>query len=337
MNIIIADDSAVVRAILEQNLKKYPDIHILSSVPNGKRLVQAAREYRPDAIVSDSDMPELDGIQTFAAISQELHIPIIILSDSKTERGIISAAPVTCIEKPPLNAYTKDFFDALVSHLENSVKNTSNGTPLSTNRFSDEGRNFKILCIGASTGGPTAVSDVLAGLGNNFSLPILYAQHIEVGADKTMADWFCSVCPNITVKLAENGEEAEAGTVYMAPADKHLVIDYVKANGNPVLSLSDEEPERFLRPAVNKLFRSAAKAYGKNCLAVLLTGMGQDGAEGCKAILENGGHTIVEDKSTCVVFGMPQAAIEMGGAKEVLARPHIPERINALVRKNGAE
>ncbi len=336
MKIIIADDSAVIRAILEQNLKAYANIDIIASVPNGRRLVQAARELHPDAILSDSDMPEIEGTQTFTSLSRELHIPVLILTDSKTAAVHGFSSSVAFIEKPDLSSYKKAFFDALVTKIANLVETASkNPSAHADVFFSDAGKDFKILCLGASTGGPSAVSDVLKGLGNNFPIPILYAQHIEIGADKNMADWFCSVCPNITIKLAEDGEEAKAGTVYMAPADKHLVVTYAKSNGNPVLSLSNEEPERFLRPAVNKLFRSAAKIYGKNCLALLLTGMGQDGAEGCKMILDNGGYTIVEDKSTCVVFGMPAAAIEMGGAKEVLPRFQIPKRVNELVRKDG--
>lgn len=338
MKIILADDSAVVRAIFEQNLKNYPNIHIISSVSNGKRLVQAAKESLPDALVADSDMPEVEGSQTLISLSRELGVPVVILTEQNGQNAQKFSNSVSFIEKPPLNSYTKEFFDSLVEKLANLTENRPKKDSSHSERaFSGKTADFKILCLGASTGGPTAVSDVLKGLGNNFPLPILYAQHIEIGADKAMAQWFCSVCPNIKIKLAEDGEEAKAGTVYMAPADKHLVIEYVKSNGNPVLSLSNEEPERFLRPAVNKLFRSAAKLYGKNCLALLLTGMGQDGAEGCKMILDKGGYTIVEDKSTCVVFGMPQAAIELGGAKEILPRPEIPNRVNELVRKDGTE
>ena len=121
----------------------------------------------------------------------------------------------------------------------------------------------------------------------------------------------------------------------MAQADRHLVIDSISSNGNPILSLSDEPEERFLRPAVNKLFRSAAKVYKNECLAVLMTGMGRDGADGCQMIVENGGYTIVEDKSTCAVFGMPAAAIEQNAAKEILPRDKIAKRILALTGKNG--
>ena len=146
-----------------------------------------------------------------------------------------------------------------------------------------------------------------------------------------MVRWFNQVCPNIPMSLAKDGEIARKGHAYMAPADKHLIIDYVK-NDLPVLKLSDEPPERFLRPAVNKLFRSAAKLYKKSCLALLLTGMGQDGAEGCKEITNAGGFTICEDESTCTVFGMPQAAIEMKAASRVLPRDCIARAVVKMTR-----
>lgn len=335
MNIIIADDSAVVRAILEQNLRNYPDITIVASVSNGKRLLEAAKNKKADAIISDCDMPELQGIDSLTDLSAELHIPIIILRDATFSANKSHLPFSVCfIEKPRLNSYNKAFFENLLSKIKNLIEKSADKNH-SANVKSDSVSGtdgFKVLCIGASTGGPSSVSEVLKALGKDFPLPILYVQHIEIGDDKTMADWFCTVCPNIKVQLANDGEEAKAGTVYMAPADRHLIIDYVKADGSPVLKLSDEEPERFLRPAVNKLFKSASQHYGNSCLALLLTGMGMDGAEGCKQITDMGGWTIVEDKSTCAVFGMPAAAIELGGAKEILPRQEISKRVLELVK-----
>lgn len=321
MKVIIADGSAVVRAILEQNLGKYADMEIAASVPNGRKLIQAVENVRTDAVISGLDIQDPEEKEDLRIVSTEKHIRVLLLSDASNA----SANPfdVEVVEKPKISSYTKDFFESLVVRLRTQTSSAPSGKKIP----------FSVLCIGASTGGPSAVLEVLQGLGSNFPLPILYAQHIDVGADRNMADWFASVCHNVQVKLAENGEEAKAGVVYMAPADCHLVIDYVRPNGNPVLRLSNDDPERFLRPAVNKLFRSAAKFYRSSCLAVLLTGMGADGAEGCKEICGRGGWTIAEDKSTCVVFGMPAAAIAMGGAKEVLPRPEISKRILELVGK----
>lgn len=338
MNIIIADDSAVVRAILEQNLNKIEGIRIVASVSNGRKAVAAAKEYDADVVISDVDMPDMDGIKVASVLYKELHIPVIILSENEKDKIRANMACATAFFlKPSLGGYNEAFFESLkkelvkISQSSAILKKAQQAENLANkNRVEPLSSSFKIVCIGASTGGPSAVATVLQGLGNNFSLPILYAQHLDIGADKNMVQWFCDTCPNIAVRLASDGEEALPGTVYMAPADVHLVIDYVKQNGNPVLSLSKEAPERFLRPAVNKLFRSAAQFYKNAALAVLLTGMGRDGAEGCKAVCNAGGWTIAEDKSTCAVFGMPAAAIELGAAKEVLPRNDIAHRIREL-------
>ena len=326
MKVIIEDSSAVVRAIIEQNLKTYPEIEIIASVPNFKKLVYAIENERPEVVISGVDINEHNEQANLKSLLYDFHIPVLILTEDTSSMTSNEISEI--IEKPNLSSYTKEFFEELVTKLQKLAS-----SPVNMSCGSDPKASFKILCIGASTGGPSAVSEVLQGLGNDFPLPILYAQHIEIGTDKNMAHWFSNVCHNVRVKLAEDGEEAVAGTVYMAPADKHLVVDYLRPNGKPVLKLSDEAPERFLRPAVNKLFRSVAGLYKKNCLAILLTGMGADGAEGCKMICENGGWTIAEDKSTCAVFGMPAAAIEMGGAKEVLPRGKISQRILELVKE----
>ncbi|MCR5612651.1 chemotaxis protein CheB [Treponema sp.] len=332
MKIMIADGSAVVRAIFEQNLKNYADIQIIASVSNCKKIVDCARKEIPDALISGTDLNDESENQALRKLSVDMRIPVIVMTESEMSASSLNSSLKTVsavIAKPGVKEFNKEFFSSLVEKLKEIESHLS----IKTKRIEGTKKEYKVLCIGASTGGPTAVSEVLCGLGENFPLPILYAQHIEVGADKNMARWFNTVCHNLKIKLAEDGEEAKPGTVYMAPADKHLIIDYENSHGNPVLKLSNEEPERFLRPAVNKLFRSAAAIYKSNALAVLLTGMGADGAEGCKTICEHGGWTIVEDKSTCVVFGMPAAAIELGGAREVFPRGEIPKRILELTEK----
>ncbi|MBQ9537946.1 MAG: response regulator, partial [Treponema sp.] len=335
--LIIADDSAVVRAILDQNLTKMGGIEIIASVSNGRRVIDAAKGERPDAVVSDIDMPEMDGLEATKILAKTMHIPVILMSeDSSLSVSAKTAGASGFLAKPRVNEYNKAFFDELVETLGKTVQPMPQEGRGERGSHSHPFRGYRVLCIGASTGGPTAVAEVLKGLGHKFPLPILYAQHIEVGADRNLADWLNGICDNLTVRLARDGEEALPGTVYMAPADRHLVIDFVKGNSHPVLRISDEPPERFLRPAVNMLFRSAARLYGKSCLAVLLTGMGRDGAEGCKLIRDYGGWTLVEDESTCAVFGMPAAAIDMGGACEVHPRGEMAGRILDLAGTRGA-
>lgn len=330
MRIIIADRSAIVRTILEQNLNKYNDINITASVSSCRKVLNIVRTETPDVIICGTDISETIEKDALNTLCSTMKLPILILTQGDGNTALPFSSKFTdTMEKPHLQAYSPSFFDNLIEKLS-LLKEKKTETQSKASKNTEK---FKILCIGASTGGPTAVSEVLCKLGNNFPLPVLYTQHIEIGKDKALVDWLKGVCPNINIKLAKDSETAMPGTVYMAPADRHLVINYIDEAERPVLKLSDEDPERYLRPAVNKLFISAAKNYKNNTLAILLTGMGADGASGCKEICDKGGWTIVEDKSTCAVFGMPAAAIEAGGAKEVLSRQEIPKRILELVNK----
>lgn len=328
MRIMLADDSAVVRTIISQNFSKNENLNIIASVSTCQKLLTNITIENPDVIICGNDTSDENEKVALNTIINKFNIPVLILEDSENNNPFI-AKLTERITKPKLREYNQDFFDKLIQKLNTLMELK----PLSELKNKTNDKKIKLLCIGASTGGPTAVSELLSGLGNNFPLPILYTQHIEVQKDKPLVDWLNNVCKNITVKLAEDGEEAKAGIVYMAPADRHLVISHESNFGKPVLKISDDEPERYLRPAVNKLFNSAAEIYKDTVLAVLLTGMGADGANGCKKICDNGGWTIVEDKSTCAVFGMPAAAIDLGAAKEILPRPAISKRILELVKR----
>lgn len=344
LKVLIVDDSAITRGLFEKAFVRN-NFEIAASVSNGRKAVDFCRDHNVDVVVSDYNMPEMDGIEAAKLLIGELGIPVLIYSEDPSIKTDVLATGAAFEKKPSLQSFDEIVFrdftikvrkavdkaksEGLSSHVNRSERNVESDTDIDS--LLGERASFKVLCIGASTGGPTAVQEVLTGLGNNFPLPVLYTQHIDIGADEKMVRWFNQVCPNIPMSLARDGEIAKKGHVYMAPADKHLVIDYVK-NDLPVLKLSDEPPERFLRPAVNKLFRSAARLYKNTCIALLLTGMGQDGAEGCKEIIKAGGFTICEDESTCTVFGMPQAAIEMKAASRVLPRDCIARAVVKMTR-----
>ncbi len=334
--ILIADDSAITRGIFQKAFSTFDGFEVVELVSNGRKAVDYCKSNSVDFVISDFDMPEMNGIESCNILSKELNLPVCIYSDDASiKTAALEAGAVMFEKKPDLASYSSgsmtDFTTKIFRYCEKKV------TPCSSNKHNKSSiseascSDFKVLCIGASTGGPTAVETVLKGLGNNFPLPVLYVQHIDTGADKKMVEWFNTCCPNVPMELARDGQIAQKGKIYMAPADKHLMINHVKQDGTIILQLSDEPPERFLKPAVNKLFRSAASFFGNECLAVLLTGMGRDGAEGCKEILDNGGYTIVEDKSTCAVFGMPAAAIELKAAKKVYPRDVIASEILKLV------
>ena len=339
IKVLIVDDSAIARGIFEKAFNNTQKFQVVGMVSNGRKAVDFCKENEVHLVVTDYDMPEMNGIEETRILAKELGKPVCIYSeDNSIKTDALEAGAMLFQIKPSFSSFSSQGMVLFIKKIEDSIKNENIAIPVSepvqakeikTKHFPSH--SFKILCIGASTGGPTAVQTVLKGLGLNFPLPILYVQHIDIGSDLKMVNWFKTTCPNIPMELAKDGQIAQNGHVYMAPADKHLVIDFINKEGKPVLKLSDEPPERFLKPAVNKLFRSAAALYEKQCLAVLLTGMGRDGAEGCKEIVDKGGCTIVEDKSTCAVFGMPAAAIELEAATKILPRVTIAAEILQLI------
>lgn len=340
IKILIADDSAIIRAILEKQFSGENGFEIAASVSNGRKAFDDANLLKPDFVLCDNDMPEMDGFSAVGKISSELKIPCGIFSENEEDKtkALANGAALFFV-KPNLASMKKDFFIPIIQQIKNLVLNSkasesSSAAAIDLGALSACANGiagvYKLFCIGASTGGPAATKVVLENLGNDFPLPVIYVQHIGEGGDEKMVDWFNSVCPNIPMSLAKDGEVARPGRAYMAPADRHLVIAGINGEGLPILEVNDEPEERFLRPAVNKLFRSAAKFYKNECLAALLTGMGADGAEGCKMIIDNGGRTLVQNKETSVVFGMPSVAIEMGAASEILPLDKIGQRARVL-------
>ena len=339
IKVLIVDDSAIARGIFEKAFNNTQKFQVVGMVSNGRKAVDFCKENEVQLVVTDYDMPEMNGIEETRILAKELGKPVCIYSeDNSIKTDALEAGAMLFQIKPSFSSFSSQGMVLFIKKIEDSIKNENIAIPASEPAQAKEiktkhfpSHSFRILCIGASTGGPTAVQTVLKGLGSNFPLPILYVQHIDIGSDLKMVNWFKTTCSNIPMELAKDGQIAQNGHVYMAPDDKHLVIDFINKEGKPVLKLSDEPPERFLKPAVNKLFRSAAALYEKQCLAVLLTGMGRDGAEGCKEIVDKGGCTIVEDKSTCAVFGMPAAAIELEAATKILPRGTIATEILQLI------
>jgi two-component system, chemotaxis family, protein-glutamate methylesterase/glutaminase len=185
-------------------------------------------------------------------------------------------------------------------------------------------RTYQLLGIAASTGGPAAVQTVLSSLGSDFPLPILLVQHIADEFSNGFVSWLAGVTPSLRVKLAKSGERPCCGTVYVAPADRHLKF----ADGEIVLDHSAKVSGQ--RPSASVLFQSMARSLGPAGLAVLLTGMGDDGAIGLKEISDAGGHTIAEDASTAVVYGMPKAAADLGAIGEMLPLDKIGPRLREI-------
>ena len=239
--ILVVSNSLEDRKSIVFDLEHTEKIKVISAQPDAKGAINFCCNNTVDAVLSAYDLPEMDGLESIKFLTGDLDIPVIIFSDDESLNSkSISAGAFAFVKKSSLN-----FAEEVLSHLSKIRENSFSQEESSPNDSKDKNKivhenNFQILCIGASTGGPSAVRAILSRLGDNFPIPILYTQHIDSRLDTKFVELFNHDCPNTPMELAENGTVAQKGHVYMAPAKKHLVIDYISKEGNPVLKLSDE-------------------------------------------------------------------------------------------------
>ncbi len=323
IRVLIVDDSVIIRRLLKGVLSKDSRFEVVGEAANGIAAQMQNKVLNPDIIIMDIYMPLLDGIEATRRIMKDKPVPIVLFSSEDTARmgyTALEAGALDMAKKPDNTMQSEHYFKIFKDRLAVLAKKRRSSTTSDTESpasVKKTGGNWRALLIGASTGGPVAVQTVLSGL-KKFPLPILVTQHIDGSFDGAYADWLAETT-GMPVSLAENGELLEAGHVYVAPSDKHLRISPQTNDNSVFAALTDDAPVHFLKPAVDPLFESGAQILKDKCLAVLLTGMGNDGAAGCKKIVDAGGYTICEDEKSCVVYGMPGAAVSMGGASAVLS------------------
>jgi two-component system chemotaxis response regulator CheB len=345
IRILLVDDSAVVRAILKQLAEKDSLIEVCGEATNGLQAIESMKQLQPDAIIMDIAMPVMDGIEATKKIASISSIPVFIFSTEASAQIsylALEAGAVDIIQKPDFSLMT----NAAISQLFNKIIAIVNASrekhdELSTDQYLQKDislqkttplesfrnrKNYKAIVLGASTGGPQAILEILRVLPASFPIPIIITQHIDSTFDKSLVHWLNGYS-KLFVQLVTNTTLAQGGNVYIAPANKHLLISEITTPGNIYISLSEDEALHFLRPSVDKLFFSAAPILKEGCIAVLLTGMGQDGAQGMKTIKDNGGYTIVQDKISCTIFGMPRSAIEIDAVCNTLPLNQIAKEL----------
>lgn len=348
---LIVDDSAIVRAMLKQVMESDGNFIVAGTAVNGQDAIEKKRTIFPDLIIMDLNMPVMDGIEATRTIMQDNgKVPVIVAFTTEDEAKVgykcLEAGAVEVIKKPNLASMTVSDLEQFCERLKLIAKNNPIKIRTKKSRARPKTESpaqatetpvvpikskFNLLVVGASTGGPVAIQTLLKDLGSNFPIPVLITQHIDLMFDRQFASWLDSTT-DFSVVLAEEGTIPEPGYAYIAPAETHLVV--TEDDSSPYacsLSINHDPPLHFLKPAVDKLFCSAAPILKERLLAVLLTGMGSDGAEGCKTIIDNGGKTICQDQDSCVIFGMPRAAIELKGASHVLPLDEIGPFIKSIV------
>lgn len=333
--LFVVDDSALIRLRLRTSFMSSPEIQVVGEAANGEEALKKIPLLKPDVVTLDVEMPVLDGLNTLKQLNQIYPIPVIMLS-SQTTTG--AKATLEALENGAVDFVTKDKdWDKVLAELKEKIKvavtvkrslpRIESLKPSSPNiAIGKNGR--QLVIIGASTGGPPALREVIAKLPPSLPVPVVIIQHITRGFSKPLAEQL-GKATSLKVREAVPGEMLLPGTVYVAPAGYTFKIE---KNGSrftaKIIEPAEYLPAHFY-PSVDEAMLSAAEVAGDKVIGVLLTGMGKDGALGMKAIKERGGYTIAQDEETSVVYGMPKAAVDLGAASRVLPLEEIAREIVA--------
>lgn len=343
IDVLIVDDSEVVRMLLVHLLEGDPGIGVVTAVNGGAAALDFIAEKLPDVILMDIHMEGMDGFEATRLIMETRPVPVVMctgVTDPQAATTIFrayDAGALAVVEKPagfqhPDHArLSRELLDTV--RLMSEVKvvrrwSRSRTTPPPARLpapLPHSATAIQVVGIGASTGGPPALQTLLAGLPKDFPVPVVVVQHITAGFLPGLAEWLSQTTAS-HVQIASHEMDARPGHVYLAPDDFHLGFD---ACGS--IRLTKTPPENGLRPAIDHLFRSLATNCGSSAVGVLLTGMGRDGAHQLKALRDCGARTIVQDQATSVVHGMPGAAMALGAAEQVLAIDKIADALCRIV------
>lgn len=345
INVLVVDDSSTARAILKEILQSDPQIGSVDTAADAYIARDKIVKNKPDVICLDVEMPRMDGITFLRKLMAHMPTPVIMVSSlttqgAKTTLEALEAGAVDFVAKPHSNIYegrdeiekellekvksaaraklrmVKKPSQAQVSHAALSYRN-----PLTTTQ--------KIVAIGSSTGGTEALKDVLTKLPAN-SPSIIITQHMPANFTKPFADRLNSIC-NIEVKEAQNGDYLGVGQAFIAPGDKHMALR--KSGARYYLEIGGGDKVSGHRPSVDVMFGSVAKSAGANAIGVILTGMGSDGAKGLLKMKQAGSITLGQDERSCVVYGMPKVAWEIGAVDKQVDIDNMAEAILREVEK----
>lgn len=355
IKVLVVDDSRIFRSGVEECLASEADMEVIGSVRNGVKALEFIRSNRPDLITLDVEMPEMDGLETLNAI-QEINssnqdfrpIGVIMLS-GLTQKGAditikaLESGAYDFVTKPVSN-HPEESLEILRRQLTVKIRSYASQritfpskaaarpvSPIPTPSLAASTTGFNAILIGISTGGPRALVDFLPALCEMVDLPILIVQHMPPTFTESLATSLDHVCSH-TVIEAKDAQKVVDRCVYIAPGGRHMLL---RKTGNDVQTvLNEQPPENGCRPSVNVLFRSAAPLYEKKVIAMILTGMGDDGVKGIAALKRAGAYVIAQDEETSVVWGMPGSAVASGNVDLVLPLQEIPKTV-AKIMSNG--
>jgi len=352
--VLIVDDSALVRQMLTEILNNDPRLEVIGTASDPLIARDKIKQLHPDVLTLDVEMPRMDGV-TFLSNLMRLHPMPVIMVSSLTEKGAditlqaLEIGAIDFVAKPKvdvkqgLQEYATEICDKVASAAGSKILDswrpaTNTASIDAVEKHTTDAvlgktaprklkTTDKIIAIGASTGGTEAIKEVLMRMPAD-SPGTVITQHIPAAFSGPFANRMDKNCA-MTVYEASDGQQILPGHVYIAPGDQHLIVE--RSGARYICRLNDGPPVNRHRPSVNVMFRSVAQNVGANAIGVMLTGMGDDGAEGMKEMHDNGAHTLAQDEKTSVVWGMPGEAVKHGGVDEIVPLHNITNKLIALM------
>ncbi len=343
VRVLVVDDSALIRAVLRQGLSQNPLVEVVGLASDGLDALAKIKQLQPDVVTLDVEMPRLNGIGVLERVVGKAPVAFIMVSTLTQAGGRVTfealrkgAADYVAKPQPGDRSALSDFRDQLTAKVIAAAR-TRRRRPVATAKITDPGavptlppndvRGW-VVGIGISCGGPQTLHQMLPAFPSDF-VPILVTQHMPAQFTGPFACSLSRACA-MKVREARDGEPLEPGTILIAPGDQHLGV--VRRGLQLVVSLDNGPKVSGHRPSADAMFRSMAKACGPCTVAVVMTGMGRDGADGLVELAQAGAHTIAQDEETCFVYGMPKAAAETGCVEHVVSLPNIPATIARLLK-----
>ncbi|PJF21685.1 MAG: chemotaxis response regulator protein-glutamate methylesterase [Phototrophicales bacterium] len=344
LRVLIADDSATARRHLCDVISEMPEMTVIGVAKDGEEAIHMTSELKPDVVSMDIRMPHIDGLEATRRIMQDCPTPVVVVSgviesDIDLAFQAIDAGALAVVEKPPdrrdptFADKQTQLFKTLMAMAQVSVVRrgrhmTSDAQKRTAYAVRDLVAKPEIVVIGASAGGPSALSYILATIPADLPVPIVIAQHIPHEFVAGLARWLDKV-GMVRVVVVEDNQRLEAGVVHLSPGNAHVTVERV--HNQLYARLIHNQMEERHQPSVNVLFRSVAAVCGAHAIGIILTGMGDDGAEGLLAMRQAGARTLAQNRDTATVYGMPGAAVAIGAVQKVVSLTDIPSAILKLL------